>query len=335
MRNSTEEEKRPLLKVSNLCVSFSKRRGTFGRERVEIRAVDDVSFDVFESEIVSVVGESGSGKTTIARCVLGLVKPTSGTIDFNGRRVSSLPSSSLREYWRDVQLIFQDPFESLNPRLNVYTIISLPIRRLTSEQEPSKVREKVVQLLREVDLDPGEVINKFSHQLSGGQRQRVNIARALASNPKLLIADEPITMLDASQRLNILSLLMKLKAKRSFTIILITHDLASAKMMSDRIIVMYLGRIVEAGPKRSVFSTPHHPYTEMILSATPQLKKDTKFRNEDYSSSAEIVDVIAKGCVFRPRCKYATKICGEVSPELLEKSEGQVAACHNPLNVER
>lgn len=272
-------KKEPVLKVSNLFVTFSKKSGIFKRKSLTVRAVDDVSFQIYQSEIISLVGESGSGKTTIARCILGLTRPNSGSITFDEKEITALKGKSLLAYRRDVQLIFQDPFESLNPRLDVFAIVSIPILRLTDDRNGSSaLTEKVARLLVEVRLDPDEVMHKYPHQLSGGQRQRVNIARALASNPRFLIADEPITMLDASQRLNILSLLMQLKMKRNLTILLITHDLASAKMMSDRTLVMYLGKLVEVGPTKEVLSKPHHPYTELILGDSPAQSEYPKFR---------------------------------------------------------
>jgi peptide/nickel transport system ATP-binding protein len=201
------------------------------------------------------------------------------------------------------------------------------------------VLEIVNRLLSEVGLDPEETIHKLPHQLSGGERQRVNIARALAPNPRLLIADEPITMLDASQRLNILSLLFELRAKRNLTLLLITHDLASAKIMSDRTAVMYSGKLVEIGPTSSILSRPHHPYSELILSATPRLT-ETLQRAEDALAAASYLSGIdekeskSQGCVFAPRCRYATKICELSEPQLEEKSRSHLAACHNALNLQ-
>jgi peptide/nickel transport system ATP-binding protein len=228
-------------------------------------------------------------------------------------------------------MIYQDPFESLNPRFDVFTTLSTPMIRLTGEATHGALLENAKKLLLEVGLNPDETLYKFPHQLSGGERQRVNVARALAPNPKLLIADEPITMLDASQRLNILSLLMNLKMKRNLTILLITHDLASAKVMSDRTAVMYRGKVVEIGPTENILSRPYHPYTELILEVTPRLGQRVKGELVDTRSSIEESEGITQGCVFAPRCKYATTICRETEPLLVERAVRHAAACHNPL----
>jgi peptide/nickel transport system ATP-binding protein len=328
------------LEVSNLRVKFTKLLSALRRTKSTINAVDDVSFHLYESEVLSVVGESGSGKTTIAKCILGLIAPTLGSIKYNGAEVTRLKGRELKDYRRSVQVIYQDPFESLSPRLDVCTTLSIPIRRLTDETDEGRILERVNHLLSEVGLDPKETIHKLPHQLSGGERQRINIARALAPNPKLLVADEPITMLDASQRLNILSLLTELKTKRDFTLLLITHDLASAKIMSDRTAVMYSGKLVEIGPTQALLSRPHHPYTELILNATPRLTETTQAAREalsaaGYTSGIEESQGKRAGCVFAPRCKYVTTICKETEPPLLAKSPSHFAACHNSLNFEK
>lgn len=322
----------PLLRVSHLTVTFTRQRGIFGRAS-HVRAVNDFSFEIRENEIMSLVGESGSGKTTVARCIMRLASPTSGSILYRGVDINSLTGKASIEYLREVQMIFQDPFESLNSRQDVFTAISIPLRRLAKENDRSKHVEQVSQLLSEVGLHPETTIYKLPHELSGGERQRVSIARALASNPKLLVADEPITMLDASQRLNILSLLMDLKEKRNLTILIITHDLASAKAMSDRTAVIYLGNLVEIGPTERLLSKPHHPYTELILSSTPRLSAETPLEQQDLVPEIEESVEVKSGCVYAPRCKYWTDICKKVEPGLVEKSSSHYAACHNPLNV--
>jgi peptide/nickel transport system ATP-binding protein len=323
----------PILSVSNLSVEFSRSIGTIRRRKSLIRAVDNVSFEIYQSEILSVVGESGSGKTTIARSILRLNNPTNGSIKYNGVEITRLKGRSLRDYRRDVQIIYQDPFESINPRRDVLSVLSIPMKRLVGEKDDKKIREKTIQLLFEVGLDADEVLHKFPHQLSGGERQRVNIARALAPNPKLLIADEPITMLDASQRLNILSLIMKLKSRRNLTVLMITHDLASAKIMSNRTAVMYSGKLVEIGPTSVILSKPNHPYTETILFATPRLQHQARALDDIAYSTIDDAVALTKGCVFAARCKYATSVCKEVEPALSERAKTHLAACHNPLNI--
>jgi len=322
-----------VLRVSNLRVFFTKRYGILNRAQATIRAVDDVSFELGESEILSLVGESGSGKTTIARCIMGLTTATSGSIKYLNTEVTKLGADALKKYLKNVQMIFQDPFESLYPRFDVLSAVSVPIKQLTGEKNPAVIRETVSKLLVEVGLDPAETLTKLPHQLSGGERQRIGIAKALASNPKVLIADEPITMLDASLRLSILSLLMNLKTERNLSVLLITHDLASAKFMSDRTAVMYRGKLVEIGETMSLLTKPHHPYTELILESTPRLTKDKNLNPVE--PAAEEGKDYGKGCVFQPRCKYATPNCIEAEPKLEAKSDFHWAACYNPLNLEK
>ncbi len=323
---------RAILKVSNLSVTFTKESGALRKHKSIVKAVDDVSFEVYESEVLSLVGESGSGKTTIARCVSALAKPTSGSILWEGKNVVTVKGSNLKEYRRQVQIVFQDPFESIYPRHDVFTAIAIPIMRLAHEKNHARIREIVSQLLLEVGLQPDVHMYRLPHQLSGGERQRVNIARALAPKPKLLVADEPITMLDASQRLNILSLLARLKRERRLTVLLITHDLASAKLMSDRTAVMYMGKIVELGPTKIILSKPHHPYAQMIVDATPKLGGANYGNFAEFTTGIEESMKVKQGCVFRPRCAYATRVCEEQEPALLEKTKDHYAACHNPLN---
>jgi peptide/nickel transport system ATP-binding protein len=334
LKNAFEEEElKPLLKVNDLEVTFTQSKGVFNRKVTQIHAVNKVSFTIHQSQVLSLVGESGSGKTTIARCVAALARPNSGSIEYNGTEVTRLKGQKLLDYRKDVQIIFQDPYESLNPRQNVYDSIAGPMRRLGGENDRAKLLELVTKVLREVGLDPAYCLSSYPHQLSGGERQRVNIARALAPNPKLLLADEPITMLDASQRLSILSLLAALRKKRNLTILLITHDLASAKIMSDRTAVMYLGSLVEEGPTNIILSKPHHPYTELILEATPRLKEWDQELTKYLVSPIEKAKSQKTGCVFAPRCKYATDECLQVIPPLEEKSNSHFAACHNILNA--
>ena len=322
----TEQPSQPIFKVTNLNLSFEAQRGIIKKEKSVIKALDNVSLEIGRTEILSVVGESGCGKTSLARCLMGLAKPSSGSVKYENIEVTSLGRKQLRNYWRHVQTVFQDPFESLNPRQSVRDTVSTPIRALTGENDRSSLATKISQILWEVGLNPDKVMHKLPHQLSGGERQRVNIARALAPDPSVLIADEPITMLDASQRLNILLLLKELRTKRNLTVILITHDLASAKVMSDRTAVMYLGKLVELGSTSEVLSKPHHPYTDLIIRATPTLAS-----SQPMSYQKTIANGGEGSCIFTPRCKYSTTVCREVSPELVEKSKNHFAACHNPL----
>jgi oligopeptide/dipeptide ABC transporter ATP-binding protein len=324
----------PLLEVTDLRVKFKKNSGIICGGQSVVNAVDGVSFQLKASEIACIVGESGSGKTTVANCILRLIQPDSGSIKFKGVEVTKLAGRQLHEYRKEVQIIYQDPFESLNPRNDVFTTVSYPIRFLTGLSQREEIYELVRKLLEEVGLDSNEVMHRYPHQLSGGQRQRINIARALASNPKLLVADEPITMLDAAQRLNILSLLYELKVKRNLTVLMITHDLASARLVSEKIIVMYLGKVVEYGPTDSILSQPHHPYVELLLKASPSAKSQSFNADEYLYSTIEESSALTNGCIFRPRCKYAQSKCESVVPTLEEKTRGHYAACHFSLNLE-
>jgi len=329
-------DRAPILEIDNLEVTYIAQRGIIFPRNSIVRAVKQITLNVYESEIVSLVGESGSGKTTVAKCIMHLAPVSSGAIRYRGKNIELLKGNEKVDFLREVQMIFQDPFESLNPRMDVYTALSIPLRRLVGEKDNDKILAKIRSLLGEVGLNSDVVLHKLPHQLSGGERQRVSIARALASDPKLLIADEPITMLDASQRLNILSLLMELKTKRSLTILMITHDLASAKAMSDRTAVMYRGSLVELGPTQELLSRPHHPYSELIISATPRLKSESTEEDADskvYVRGEDSDRDVTKGCVYLPRCKYATEVCGLEVPVLLEKSKDHWAACHNALNI--
>ena len=332
--SSQGSDKTSLLQVQGLKAYFSSQSGLFNRKSYLIKAVDNVSFNVKESEFVSIVGESGSGKTTVARCIMGLTSPSSGSIFFNGDDVTNLKGAARHEFWRKVQMIYQDPFESLNPRRDVLSTISNPMKNLAGERNRNVIEEAAIKLLKEVGLNPDKVLKRLPHQLSGGEKQRVNIARALASNPQLLIADEPITMLDAAQRYNVISLLMQLRTKRKLSVLMITHDMASARMSSDRIMVMYVGKLVETGPSHDIFANPHHPYTELILSSTPGLQAQVQLGEVSSVSLEESLEV-TEGCVFRPRCKYATAICATTEPDLLEKTPSHMAACHNAINVMR
>lgn len=328
--NNRSPEERTILQVRDLSIYFSRGQRIFGKNIEPIRAVDKVSFDVNESEFLSIVGESGSGKTSVARCIVGIVRPSSGSIKYGGKEVTSLSGKERLRYWKDVRMIFQDPFESLDPRADVFNTIARPIRYLLGINDHASITERVHRILEDVELVPEEVIHRLPHQLSGGQRQRVNIARALASEPKVLIADEPITMLDASQKLKILQLLYSLNKKRRLTVVIITHDLASAKAISDRILVMYAGNVMEAGPTGRVISNYFHPYVEVLINAVQSIGKLDAI-DPDESKWIDAPSGSFLGCVFNPRCKYATDICRQVKPDLSERENSHVAACHNPL----
>ena len=317
-----------LLEVKDLSVHFMKSFGFLNRIGRTTRAVDGVSFEMGELDVFNIVGESGSGKTTLGRVVAALQRPTSGRVLFQGKDVSKLRGAALRGYRKDVQMVFQDPFASLNPREDVLAIVSMPMARLTGEKEKGRLLERSVDLLKDVGLQ-SDVLHKLPHQLSGGERQRVSIARALASRPKILVADEPVSMLDASLRLNFLALFNRLRNEHKMSIILITHDLATAKVVGGRTAVMYLGKLVELGPTSDILSEPHHPYAELLMATSPRMRADDSVKEV---TTIEKSEKVTKGCVFRPRCKYATGICAESEPPLEVKTEAHLAACHNWIN---
>ena len=315
-----------LLEVRDLSLVYK------GNGRSLFKALDEISFDLEQSTFTSVVGESGSGKTSLARCISGLQHPTQGTVTYGGRNLSTLKGGELLEYWRNVQMIFQDPFESLNPHRDVFSIISTPMRRLLGEKRKEVLYEKVKLLLRDVGLEQS-FVDRYPHQLSGGQRQRVNVARALAPEPKLLIADEITTMLDATQRRSLLSLILKLKSERNLTVLMITHDLASAMACGGKIIVMYRGKAVEIGDTRSVILAPYHPYVELMLQALPSAPLKGQENKIDFSSLSQSEQGNPEaGCIFRSRCHYATEICDGIQPPLERKNGSRYVACYHALN---
>jgi peptide/nickel transport system ATP-binding protein len=320
------------ISVRNLTVNF-EQRSRFPRAKSSVvHAITDLSFNVVRNECLAVVGESGSGKTTLGRCIAKLQTPTSGQIMYEGRDINALKGEDLINYRRRVQMIFQDPYESLNPRQDVFTAISYTIRFLLGKNDPAELQKMVKAILEEVGLDPVVAMHRYPHQLSGGERQRVGIARAIACDPELLVADEPLTMLDAAQRLNVLRLLSDIKKRRGLTLFLITHDLASARLISNRTMLMYFGKQLEVGPTKTVLQRPFHPYLDLVKMATPSLSVTKGIVSEEATRLENPAEV---GCIFRPRCRYATEICKTTEPKLLELSDNHYAACHNPLNMEK
>jgi peptide/nickel transport system ATP-binding protein len=293
-----------------------------------VRAVDGVSFDIERGEVFGLVGESGSGKTTVGRLALRLLKPTEGRVLFDGEDLSTYSREELRRLRSRMQVIFQDPMASLNPRMSVSTAITHPLQI----HQPERVKDKdeiVRAVLEDVGLTPPEVfMNKYPHQLSGGQRQRVVMARALVTEPDLILADEPIAMADVSVRSLLLDLLRRLKDEHNLTYLFITHDLATAKYICDRIGVMYLGKMVEVGTLQAVYGKPLHPYTQALMSAVPI--PDPHRRRSQSLPRGEIPSPInpPSGCRFHPRCPIAKADCAEVEPELRELEPGHFAACH-------
>ena len=308
----------PLLQIRNLTKTFETPRGA-------VHAVSDVSFDIPRGSITGLVGESGSGKTTLGRTLLRLVEPTSGSTTFDGGDVNALSEAGLRAMRRRMQIIFQDPVSSLNPRLKVGQIIAegLVAHKVGTAAQR---RDKVVSLLEEVGLRP-DAINRYPHEFSGGQRQRIGIARALALDPEFIVADESVSALDVSIQAQILNLLLDLREKRNLTMLFIAHDLSAVEYLCDQIIVMYLGRIVEAGPSSPVYRQRAHPYTQALLSAIPH-PDPRAIRNRQVLSD-DIPSPLnpPSGCVFRTRCRLADQTCAEIRPEPVNAGPDHVSYC--------
>ncbi len=317
-----------LLEGVELVKHFPVRR----RSEERVHAVDGVSLEVRRGETLGVVGESGCGKSTLGRLLVRLREPTSGTIRFDGADITTLSRRGLRPFRREMQMIFQDPYASLNPRKRVSQIVGDPLRIHRSGSR-GDVRRRVRDLLEVVGLSPDHV-NRYPHEFSGGQRQRIGVARALALNPQLIVADEPVSALDVSIQAQVLNLLDDLQDDFGLTYVFIAHDLGVVRHVADRIAVMYLGVIVEVAPADELWDRPIHPYTEALLSAIPVIDDENGGgRRERIVLAGEVPSPIdpPSGCRFHPRCRYATEICREVRPPLVDHGGGHVAACHHPL----
>jgi len=324
-----------LVEVRDLVKYFPITRGIlFQRQIGAVHAVDDVSFDVMRGETLGLVGETGCGKSTTARLVMRLLEPTSGTIRFDGRDISRLSRRELKPLRREMQLIFQDPYSSLNPRKTVGAIIGEPFAIHGLETGRDRRRTAVQELMEQVGLNP-EHYNRYPHEFSGGQRQRIGVARALALRPKLIIADEPVSALDVSIQAQILNLLRRLQQELGLTLILIAHDLSVVRHMCDRIAVMYLGKIVELGDNEPLYDHPRHPYTGALMSAVPvpDPALASARRREVPPGDVPSPTNPPSACRFHPRCPKAQQICSEVEP-LLESKGNTIAACHFPLTRE-
>lgn len=320
----------PLLRVRNLVKHFPITRGIVFQRRIgTVQAVDNISFDLAAGETVGLVGESGCGKSTTARTILRLEKATSGRVEFEGQDVLSLNGAGMRELRREMQVIFQDPYASLNPRMTVADIVAEPWKIHTGVVPKNQHRPRVQELLELVGLNPNHA-NRYPHQFSGGQRQRVGIARALALEPKLIIADEPVSALDVSVQAQVVNLLDDLQKELGLTYLIIAHDLSVVRHISDRIAVMYLGKIVEIGDRNDVYEQTAHPYTQALLSAVPSpdptgRENHTRIRLEgDVPSPSDP----PSGCRFRTRCWKATQKCADEEPELIDRGQGHPVACH-------
>ncbi|MCX7265258.1 MAG: dipeptide ABC transporter ATP-binding protein [Betaproteobacteria bacterium] len=317
----------PLLEVKNLTKYFSIQGGIFSTEVDRLHAVDGVSFSIAAGETLGMVGESGCGKSTTGRCILRLIEPSSGDVMFEGQSVTQMDKHALREVRRDMQIIFQDPFASLNPRMTVQAIIgeALTIHKLTNN--PNDYQARIVQLLETVGLN-ADHMRRFPHEFSGGQRQRIGIARALAVSPKLIVCDEPVSALDVSIQAQVINLLEDLQAKMGLTYLFIAHDLSVVEHISTRVAVMYLGRVVEIAPSRNLYTQPRHPYTEALLSAVPI--PDPKAKKQRIVLTGDVPSPVNRptGCHFHPRCPRAMERCKVEEPLLKNVADQHQAACH-------
>lgn len=321
---------KPLLKVENLKQYFPIKGGFLGRTVNHVRAVDGISFEIYEGETLSVVGESGCGKSTTGRAILRLDEPTDGSVEFDGEDLLALSRGKLRKRRKDLQIIFQDPYASLNPYQTVGKILTeaMAIQNIGTKEER---RNRAIELLETVGLSE-EHLDRYPHEFSGGQRQRIGIARALAVNPRLIVCDEAVSALDVSVQAQVLNLLNNLQKEFNLTYLFIAHDLGVVRHISDRIIVMYLGKIVEIADKKSLFENPQHPYTKALLSAIPvpdpEVKKERIILKGDVPSPIDP----PKGCRFHTRCPFATDLCRREEPELRHLNHmevGHKVACHH------
>jgi oligopeptide transport system ATP-binding protein len=324
---SSSSQTQPLLEVNGLTKQFPIKGGIFGREVDRVHAVDGVTFHINAGETLGMVGESGCGKSTTGRCILRLIEPTAGEVKFNGQNVTTMGSDALREVRRDMQIIFQDPFASLNPRMTVEAIIgeALTIHKLT--QSPAEYRDRIVSLLETVGLN-ADHMKRFPHEFSGGQRQRIGIARALAVSPKLIVCDEPVSALDVSIQAQVINLLEDLQAQMGLTYLFIAHDLSVVEHISNRVAVMYLGRVVEIASSRELYTQPKHPYTEALLSAVPI--PDPTAKKKRIVLTGDVPNPVNRpsGCHFHPRCPKATERCKVEEPQLKTVGVMHQAACH-------
>ncbi|TCO64335.1 ABC transporter ATP-binding protein [Actinocrispum wychmicini] len=337
MTEQTASERRRktdvLLEASGLQKYFPIRKGLLQRTKGNVQAVDGLDFAVHKGETLSLVGESGCGKTTTGRLLTRLLEPTAGKVVFEGRDITHMSQSSMRPLRRDVQMIFQDPYSSLNPRHTVGAIVGAPFK-LQKVDTPNGVKKAVQDLLELVGLNP-EHYNRYPHEFSGGQRQRIGIARTLALKPKLIIADEPVSALDVSIQAQVVNLLEDLQNELDLTYVMIAHDLSVVRHVSDRVAVMYLGKIVELGDRTSVYERPMHPYTIALLSAVPVPDPERKTKRERIRLKGDVPSPInpPSGCRFHTRCWKAQDVCKTKEPPLIELAPGRQAACHFPENT--
>ena len=337
MASSTLDED-TVLQVNHLKKYFPIERGFLRRHEGVVRAVDDVSFTIRQGETVSLVGESGCGKTTTARCIVRAMPPTDGEILYRTHQgdvvdLAKMSMDEIRPLRQGIQMVFQDPFSSLNPRMTIFDIVSEPLR-VNNIGNRREREDRVADLLKRVGLR-AEYMQRFPHAFSGGQRQRVGIARALAANPRLIVADEPVSALDVSVQAQVLNLMMDLQDELGLTYLFVSHDLSVVNQISSMVLVMYVGRVVEVGPPQILFKQPKHPYTAALIASVPKVA----FSEQTLERAIPKGEVASpanppSGCYFHPRCPFAVDLCKEVMPQLEEVAPGQYAACHRSHEIE-
>ncbi|MET0743867.1 MAG: oligopeptide/dipeptide ABC transporter ATP-binding protein [Microvirga sp.] len=327
----------PLIRTENLGKTFGGGSNfPFGGRKAGVRAVDGVTFSVDRGETVAVVGESGCGKSTMGRLLLRLIDATEGSVFFEGTDINSLSRGEMRQVRLKAQMVFQDPYGSLSPRRRISDIIAEPLEAFGRLRGKREKRERVAELLTQVGLSPS-LMDRYPRQFSGGQRQRIGIARAISVDPSFIVADEPVSALDVSVQAQIVNLLQDLQAQKGFSYLFIAHDLAVVRHIADRVLVMYLGRVVEMGPKNQIYTAPQHPYTQALLSAAPEPDPDIKARRIILEGDVPSPTRVPPGCSFHTRCPLVQAVCRQERPPLREVAPAQWAACHfaapNPIPV--